>query len=196
MSSFYYNELDVSEREERFKMRLVLQRKWATEVSTIGELLIDGRFECYTLEDAVRTGPKVPGKTAIPAGTYKVIIDMSTRFKKLMPHILDVKGFSGVRIHSGNTSENTEGCPITGRIRKKDYVGESKLAFDVFFAKLQAAKETTIQILDVPVESSESVLNDSSIQTSANASRSDLLKSLFALIASFLGSILPQPKQP
>ena len=53
-------------------MKLVLQRKWATEVSTIGELSIDGKWECYVLEDVVRpAGVKIAGKTAIPAGTYK-----------------------------------------------------------------------------------------------------------------------------
>jgi hypothetical protein len=179
-------------------MKMILQRKWATEVSTIGELSIDGKFECYVLEDVVRKGSKVPGKTAIPAGTYKVIIDMSTRFKRLMPHILDVENFSGVRIHSGNVAENTEGCPLLGRTKSKDFVGESKLAFDAFFPKLQAAGEAELQVLDVPEESSEPALNDPSPkpQTLESDSRIALLKSLFALIASFLESVFPHPKQP
>lgn len=183
-------------------MRLILQRKWASEASTIGELSIDGVYECFTLEDVVRpAGVKIPGKTAIPAGTYKVVVDMSTRFKKLMPHVLDVPGFEGIRIHAGNKAEDTEGCPLVGRTKGKDFVGESKLAFEAFFPKLQAAGEAELQVLDVPEELEESpkvVLNDPSPkpQTSANDSRMDLWKSLFALIASFLGSVLPQPRQP
>lgn len=183
-------------------MKLILQRKWASEVSTIGELSTDGKFECYTLEDVVRApGVKVPGKTAIPAGTYRVVIDMSTRFKKLMPHVLDVKNFEGVRLHAGNVAADTEGCPLLGRTKKQDFVGESKLAFDAFFPKLQAAGEAELQVLDVPEEleeSPKSTLNDPSPkpQTSASDSRIDLLKSFFALIASFLGSVLPHPKQP
>jgi len=167
-------------------MRLVLQRKWASETSTIGELSVDGVFECYTLEDVVRVGPKVPGATAIPAGEYKVVIDMSTRFKKLMPHVLDVPGFEGIRIHAGNVSADTEGCPLLGRTKGKDFVGESKLAFDAFFLKLQAAGTADIQVLDVPL------LKDS-IQ--APESRNTLLANFISLIASLLGMIFPQAKQ-
>jgi len=134
-------------------MKMILQRKWATQESTVGELSIDGKFECYVLEDVVRpAGEKVPGKTAIPAGTYRVIVDKSTRFKKLMPHILDVPGFEGIRIHAGNVAVDTEGCPLVGRTRGKDFVSESRLAFAAFFPKLQAAGEATLQVLDVPVE--------------------------------------------
>lgn len=181
----------IPEREERLKMRLVLQRKWATGKSTIGELYVDGVFECYTLEDVVRSGPKVPGATAIPAGKYKIIIDMSTRFKRLMPHVLNVPGFEGVRIHSGNTDADTEGCPLLGRTKEQDFVGESKLAFDTFFPKLQAAKEAELQVLDVPVESD---LKGPSIES--QTSYNNFLESIIALIASLLGNILPQPKQP
>ena len=173
-------------------MKLVLQRKVVSEVSTIGELSIDGKFECYTLEDVVRTGPKVPGKTAIPAGDYKVIIDKSTRFKRDMPHVLDVPGFDGVRIHSGNTDADTEGCPLLGRTKGKDFVGESKLAFDAFIPKLQVAKEADLQVLNVPQSlptSNESVKPEID-------SRNNLLNSLLALIASILGNIFPQLKQP
>jgi hypothetical protein len=176
-------------------MRLVLQRKWATSDSTFGELSIDDKFECYVCEDVVRApGVKVPGQTAIPAGEYRVVIDMSTRFKKLMPHILDVPGFEGIRIHCGNTDADTEGCLLLGRTKEADSIGESRLAFDAFFTKLQAAKEATIQVLDVPVvkksESEGQVLTQERTD-----SRVDLLKSLIAIIASFLGNVFPQPRQ-
>lgn len=120
-------------------MDIKVSRKVYTEKSTIGELSIDGAFECYTLEDMVRAGAKVPGKTAIPAGTYRVIIDMSARFGKLMPHVLDVPGFDGIRIHAGNTDADTEGCLILGRVKKRDRVEDSRAALVFFAAKLETA---------------------------------------------------------
>ena len=183
-------------------MDMILRRKWATEVSTVGELSIDGKVECYTLEDVVRGNePKVYGKTAIPAGTYKVTVTFSNRFQKPMPLLHDVPGFEGVRIHSGNTSQDTEGCVLVGRVRESDRIGESKLAFEHLFPQIQAAAESKLQILDVPEEVEESpkeVLNEPSpkAQTSDSDSRIFFLKSLMALIASFLESVFPHPKQP
>ena len=177
-------------------MKFILQRKWQTASSTIGELSVDGVFECYVLEDTVRpAGVKVAGQTAIPSGTYKVVIDMSTRFKRLMPHILDVPDFTGVRIHSGNTSADTEGCLLLGRTKEDGRVGESKLAFDAFFPKLQAVGTAGLQILNPPQSVPD--LNESKDSiTPEIESRNNLPNSLLALIASVLGSIFPQPKQP
>jgi hypothetical protein len=107
---------------------------------------IDGVFEAYTLEDCVREDPlkpvsewKVPGQTAIPAGTYDVTIDFSNRFQRLMPHVLSVPGFTGVRIHAGNTDKDTEGCILLGQEKGTDFIGHSKAAFDTFFQQLQDA---------------------------------------------------------
>jgi hypothetical protein len=128
-------------------LKLALKRIDFTPNSTIGELSIDGVFECYTLEDVVRaSGVKVDGQTAIPEGTYKVIVDFSNRFQRFMPHILDVPGFEGIRIHAGNEAKDTEGCILLGRTKGKDFIGESKLAVQAFYPKLQAAKEATITI--------------------------------------------------
>jgi hypothetical protein len=79
----------------------------------IGDLFIDGVFFCHTLEDEKRSdGIKVYGETAIPDGLYDVKVTMSNRFKRLMPAILDVPMFKGIRMHGGNTSKDSHGCPL------------------------------------------------------------------------------------
>lgn len=118
-------------------MRIEIVRREFTEFSTIGDMLIDGEFFCYTLEDVVRE-VKIPQETAIPYGHYEVITNYSNRFKRVMPLILNVPGFSGVRIHNGNTSADTEGCPLVGYTKDIDFVGQSKKAFAAFWQKLQA----------------------------------------------------------
>ena len=127
-------------------MQITVKRLHKTDISTIGELLVDGIFECYTLEDAERD-VKIKGETAIPKGTYNVIINESTRFKRLLPLLLNVPNFEGVRIHSGNSNHDTEGCILVGQSRNKNYIGQSRKAFDKLFKKMQAAKNITITIL-------------------------------------------------
>jgi hypothetical protein len=128
-------------------MEILIQREPSTLNSTAGTLIVDGVVECFTLEDVVREMPgkpvstwKLAGKTAIPTGAYQVIIDFSNRFQRPMPHVLNVPGFDGVRIHSGNTAADTEGCILLGKQRNGlDDVIESRVAFAEFFPKLQAA---------------------------------------------------------
>lgn len=117
-------------------MKLDLIRKEFTAISTIGDLLIDGKFYCYTLEDMYRE-KKIKGVTAIPYGRYEVIINFSNRFKKPMPLLLNVKGFDGIRIHSLNTSDQTEGCIGVGFTKSKDFIGNSRSAFNQFMPKLR-----------------------------------------------------------
>ncbi len=107
---------------------------------TIGKLSIDGLFAMYTLEDAVRD-VKIAGETAIPAGTYKVVITESQRFKHPLPLLLDVPGFTGVRIHSGNTAADTCGCILVGLQREADTIRESHLAMGKVFSAIKAALE-------------------------------------------------------
>jgi len=102
-------------------MQLLIKRDASTKVSTPGQLyLVEGNVKkwlAYTLEDVVRSGPKVHGHTAIPAGTYDLRLSLSNRFKKELPEVLQVPNFTGVRMHGGNTHENTEGCPLIGMAR-------------------------------------------------------------------------------
>lgn len=127
-------------------MLITIKRLYKTEDSTIGELLIDGIWECFTLEDTERK-IKIKGETAIPKGTYKVIINESNRFKRLLPLLIDVPNFEGVRIHSGNSNHDTEGCILVGKTRNKNYIGQSRKAFEKLFKKMQAAKDITLTII-------------------------------------------------
>lgn len=121
-------------------MNLILERIDLKPVCTIGSLSIDGDWECWTLEDPVRTGPKIPGATAIPYGRYKLDITFSNRFQQMMPILIGVPNFSGVRIHWGNYAKDTEGCPLVGLDRYSNSLGHSRKAYDQLFPKLKAAK--------------------------------------------------------
>jgi hypothetical protein len=118
-------------------MILRLVRTHFTENETIGELYVDNEFECYTLEDVVRPdGTKIYGATAIPSGTYDITITYSPRFGKYLPLLLNVPNFSGVRIHSGNTHRDTEGCILVGSKKTQNSVLESRKAFATLYNKL------------------------------------------------------------
>lgn len=119
-------------------MKLLIKRLHKTQNSTIGELSIDGKFECYTLEDVERES-KIYGKTAIPKGTYELAMTMSNRFKKMMPLLLNVPNYEGVRIHVGNYAKDTEGCILLGTSRNIDFIGGSRQAIAKFYIKLATA---------------------------------------------------------
>ena len=135
-------------------MEIKLIRESFGDTFTEGKLLIDDVFECYTVEDTDRKmeedlTKKVNGKTAIPRGRYEVVLSMSNRFKKVLPEVLNVPGFTGIRIHAGNSSIDTEGCVILGSVNAKvddDWVGGSKIALTQFMAKLETAKENNEKV--------------------------------------------------
>lgn len=107
-------------------MTITITRQHFSDDCTIGELTIEGdNILLYTLEDkdrrlsqtddlAIIKANKVFGKTAIPYGRYEVVMSYSNRFKQVMPLLLNVPGFEGIRIHAGNTSDDTEGCVLVG----------------------------------------------------------------------------------
>lgn len=135
-------------------MKIEVKRKLGNEGFTEGKLFVDGVFECYTVEDEVRAnGEKIYGKTAIPSGTYSVTITYSNHFQRFLPLIQGVPNFEGVRIHSGNSSADTDGCIIVGSINSNmddDYVGASRVAFDRLHSKIKTAlsnkKKVTLTI--------------------------------------------------
>ena len=126
-------------------MKLDLVRNKEDKEYTEGKLYINGEYFCDTIEDKIRD-TKVKNQTAIPAGHYKVIISISNRFKKIMPLLLNVPNFEGIRIHSGNTKEDTEGCILVGKKVKEGFVGKSRDTFNLLMKKLNKQDFITIEI--------------------------------------------------
>jgi hypothetical protein len=136
-------------------MEIRVIRKWFTQRSTISELYVNGIFSCFILEDRDRglrqeyeheeaykgmnQQLKLPGKTAIPYGRYEVVVTFSNRFKTLLPLLLNVPVFEGVRLHPGNTDADSAGCLLPGTQRRDDAVFESRKAFNALFTLIQKA---------------------------------------------------------
>lgn len=142
-------------------MELVLKRTFKGLNYTIGQLYVNGVYECDTLEDTDRgltssmtvqeiASKKLYGETAIPTGTYK--IDMNTvspKFKDRswakfcggkLPRLLEVKGYSGVLIHVGNKPADTLGCILVGDNKIKGQVINSTSTFQqLYYLMLRAS---------------------------------------------------------
>ena len=132
-------------------LKLLLVREIKTAKQTHGRLFkVDENgkreFLCYTLEDAERP-VKIKGETAIPTGTYTVIVTMSPRFKKELPLIMNVPNFSGVRFHGGNTEQDTEGCPLLGMVRHMDAISNCAPAVALVTKMIKEAKEAELKIV-------------------------------------------------
>lgn len=145
-------------------MELKIDRIFRTNTCTIGELYVDGKHITDTLEDPVRPLPKkcdntptgktcnckekLYGNTAVPDGTYKVKLSYSNRFKRVMPEICDVPHFLGVRIHTGNSSADSEGCILVGTWDgvKENWISNSRTAYNKLLTLLQKAVQNKEQI--------------------------------------------------
>lgn len=125
-------------------MLLVLQRCDLTDERTIGTLHADGAFVCYTLEDRVRQrdDKKVPGRTAIPAGMYQIQLTWSPRFLRDLPLIKAVPGFEGIRVHAGNSAQDTDGCVLVGLTRSKDTILDSRAALEKVVRLIESGDRT------------------------------------------------------
>ena len=130
-------------------MKLKLNRIALRKTYTIGKLYIDGKYFCDTLEDTVRDTnksgkfdngeEKIKGKTAIPYGTYEIKWTYSPRFKKYTPQLMNVPSFEGIRIHSGNSSTDTEGCLLLGENKKVGMVLNSRATINKFYPLIKKA---------------------------------------------------------
>ena len=143
------------------KKGLILRRYNTNHDRTIGMLLLDNVFQCYTLEDGPRA-KKVKGETRIPAGTYTLGIQESTtplttkyrgkyKFFTNHLHIKDVPNFTGIYIHIGNTDKHTDGCVLVGNVAYKNTIQQSTAAYKDLYSKLiNRAREgnLTITIID------------------------------------------------
>lgn len=132
-------------------MDLKLFRKTFTDRTTISDFTIDGKFQCYFLEDKDRglttemslegiEKVKVYGKTCIPYGRYEVQITYSNKFKIHYPILIAVPGYSGIRIHAGVNEFHTLGCLLPGNRKGVDKISDSKTAFYKIFEKMLVHK--------------------------------------------------------
>lgn len=139
-------------------MELKLDRIFRAKTFTIGELYVNDEYITDTLEDPVRPLPKVCpntprgincnckekvyGETAIPEGTYEIKLTYSNRFKKVMPELLNVPHFLGIRVHSGNSAaKDSEGCILVGTWDgfTEDWISNSRVAYNKLFVMLKEA---------------------------------------------------------
>ena len=141
-------------------MKLKVIRELKTEVSTIGKLYINEKFFCYTLEDNDRglkqtdsllfiNTKKIFGVTAIPSGNYELIVNLSPKFKRMLPRILNIKGFDGVLMHRGNTANDSLGCIILGYQKGENAIFDSTKAENdlVNLLLLHKDEKHTLEIL-------------------------------------------------
>lgn len=131
-------------------MIITVQRKYYKDTYTIGNVYVDGTFFCNSMEDKDRgltqdmsvedvKKKKVYGETAIPKGTYTVSYTYSNKFKKMMPLINNVKGFEGIRIHSGNTAKDSLGCILLGENKAVGKVLNSRVTCNKLYELIEKA---------------------------------------------------------
>ena len=138
-------------------IKLRLERRYKGSKYTIGKLFINDEYFCDTIEDIDRglkssmsveyiKKKKVYAETAIPTGTYKIEMTYSSKFKRILPLLVDVKGFSGIRIHRGNTEKDSSGCIVIGENKVKGRVINSTPYEVVLVKKLLEEDDIEITI--------------------------------------------------
>ena len=130
-------------------MKLILIRHARRADYTIGRLEDEnGKKICDTLEPTWRNYKggelKIPKKSAIPEGSYRVVVTKSRRFQKYLPLLVGVPGFEGVRIHAGNTSRDTEGCILVGQNIQVGKVLWSRITLEKLMKLIENEKEIYI----------------------------------------------------
>lgn len=143
-------------------MKILVKRIAKKNTYTIGKMYLNNEYFCDTLEDKDRGLKqassvssihkiKVPNQTAIPTGTYEVVINKSPKFGRVLPRVLNVPGFDGILIHRGNTDKDTSGCILVGEnkvvgkvINSTTY--ENKLV-SILSEALSAGERITLEIV-------------------------------------------------
>ena len=134
-------------------MKLKIIRGPKTDISTIGDLFVNGVFACNTLEDKDRglkqsmslaeiAAIKVSGKTAIPAGIYEIVTRWSEKHQRMLPHLVNVTGFAEVEMHPGNDADDTLGCILVGHHDGANWISNSRDAFEKLFTQMQGIPKT------------------------------------------------------
>jgi hypothetical protein len=132
-------------------MTLELRRRTKTPDYTIGDLYIGDTLFCQTMEDTDRglmfqmplqeiLSTKVYGITAIPLGVYEIVFNYSAKFKQELPLLLNVPGFTGIRIHSGNSAVDSLGCILPGK-ELGNKVVESRVTCKKLFQLMRTASK-------------------------------------------------------
>lgn len=131
-------------------MNVVIDRKWKKDTYTIGRVFIDDVFFANSMEDKDRgltkdmplaeiKKRKVYGETAIPTGEYIVRMTYSPKYRRMMPEVLDVPCWTGVRMHSMNEAKDSEGCIGYGKNDKPGWISNSRATMKEFERRLIAA---------------------------------------------------------
>lgn len=132
-------------------MVIRIDRQWKKAEYTISRVFINGNYYgCNALEDTDRgllqsmqlselQRRKIKGKTAIPRGYYDVRITYSQKYKRMMPLVVDVPAFSGIRLHSGNSAKDTEGCILFGKNDKVGWISDSRYWTNKIYNEIERA---------------------------------------------------------
>lgn len=118
-------------------MEITVQRINYDDQSTQGEMLLDGKFFCYTLEP--RKDRSLGKPYCVDAGSYPVEVGFSDHFKMEVLKVIGTPGFTAVEVHPGNFPSDTHACCLVGETESKDFVGQSRKAFDMLIELVKAA---------------------------------------------------------